>query len=324
MDRRRIALRGLPLPAVFAILNCGGGGSGTVTPLQPQGPVSIAGSVVSNQRRLPVSGATLTLGTAAATTDSSGNFLITVPPSYSTLLRLSATGYVPREAYVRTDSSRTALTVDMIPEEPPFSLPFYREFARNAAEGSSLQPLRPWTVAPSFYIKTTDDLGQDVPEASIEILKTIFVNSVPDLTGGRFPVATIETGPGERPARDGWVNVIFQQVLSSPTAVGQATVGGNQGTMWIRATGRSVCGPPGPVAAHEILHTMGYWHTATVPSSVSFTPGNWCDGTGRPSVTLHHAAIMYSRPPGNVDPDADPQTHLLARQPGPVVSCSWQ
>jgi hypothetical protein len=324
MDRNRIVLRSLPLAAVVAILSCGGDGKTVVTPSQPQGLVSIAGSVVSNQRRLPVAGATLTMGTTSATTDSRGNFSVNVPPSDSTLLRLSATGYVPREAYARADSSRTAVAVDMIAEEPPFSLPFYREFARNAAEGSSLQPTRPWTVAPSFYIKTTDDQGQDMPEASIEILKAIFVNSVPDLTAGRFSVATIETGPDERPARDGWVNVIFQRVLPSPTAVGQATVGGNQGTMWIKSTGQTVCGPPGPVAAHEILHTMGYWHTATVPWSVSFTPGNWCDGTGRPSITLYHAAIMYSRPAGNVDPDADPQTRLLARQPGPVVSCFRQ
>jgi hypothetical protein len=270
-----------------------------------------------------VPGAELTLGSASATTDAGGGFSVSVPPSYRTLLRLSAPGYLPRETHLRTDSTRTAVTLDLIAEEPPFSLQLYREFARDAAEGASLRPLRPWTVAPSFYIKTTDDRGQDLPQASIDMLRAIFVNSVPDLSAGRLSVAAIETGPEARPGRDGWVNVSFLRVLANPAAVGSATVGGNRGFMWLKTTATG-CGPPGSVATHEILHTMGFYHTATLPWHVVFGAANWCDGTGRPAVTLHHAAIVYSRPPGNLDPDTDPDLHVLASQPGPVVSCSRQ
>jgi hypothetical protein len=64
--------------------------------------------------------------------------------------------------------------------------------------------LNPWTKAPSFYIKTTDDQGNLVPKETIDGLGRIFVNSVPQLTSGRFGVVAIETGETDRSPAGGW------------------------------------------------------------------------------------------------------------------------
>ena len=303
----------------IALADCGGGG---VTTPQVPAAVVISGTIVDTQQRQPIPGATVVFGTGTVTADTGGAFSTTLPAALSTAVRLVAPGHMTRETYLRTDASRSGVAVDMIDEASPFSLTFFREFARNGAEGSSLQTLRPWTVAPSFYIKTTDDIHQEVPVEWIEGLKTILVNSVPELTGGRLSVAMIETGDSVRAARDGWVTVEFQRELFDPMAAGAATIGGNRGTMSIRST--EIPGkwhwtsPAGPavVAIHEIVHTMGFWHTNT-PAAFGAKP----DGSGRPEITRYHATIAYSRPPGNMDPDVDPGSHALALSPGPVIFC---
>ena len=104
-------------------------------------------------------------------------------------------------------------------------------------------------------------------------VKTIITNTVPVLSGGRFQVSTIETGSTSRPATRGWVQVLFQKVLPSTEAGGQATVGGgnnSQGTIWLKydPTGPAIgsgttsdprCGWAVVGAAdHEVVHTMGY------------------------------------------------------------------
>jgi hypothetical protein len=225
----------------------------------------------------------------------------------------------------------------MITDTPPFSLSFYREFARNAADApSNLQPLNPWTKAPSFYIKTTDDQGNLVPKETIDGLMRIFVNSVPPLTAGRFAVAAIETGETDRSPADGWVRVLFQQVLSNPSAAGDSSVGGNQGVMHIRttpvppSTGFSCTSGAAGVAVHEVVHAMGFWHTANPPTATSFgviTGQTFnCEGVRLPSMTQHHVAIAYSRSPGNRDPDSDASTFSLgltnqAVSPRITISC---
>src|SRR5262249_3300205 len=82
---------------------------------------------------------------------------------------------------------------------------------------------------------------------------------------------------------------------------------------------------PLQVADHEITHTMGYWHTDNV--LVDTFSGTGCPGSGRPEKTRFHAAVAYSRPVGNVDPDVDPSSSAHARASGaashPVVLCDF-
>jgi hypothetical protein len=50
-------------------------------------------------------------------------------------------------------------------------------------------------MAPSFYVRTvTEDTGDLVPDEIIQAIRRVFVNSVPELTAGRFEVAAFEWG----------------------------------------------------------------------------------------------------------------------------------
>jgi hypothetical protein len=128
---------------------------------------------------------------------------------------------------------------------------------------------------------------------------------------------------------DGWVNVTFYDQLGA--AFWPVNVGGNSGTISIRfgmvstqTTNPFNCQTPEVgVADHEITHTMGFYHTPNV--YIDSFSGNGCPGNNRPDNTKYHAAILYSRPVGNIDPDVDPDT--IANTTGPadrqrlVISC---
>ena len=53
-------------------------------------------------------------------------------------------------------------------------------------------------------------------------------------------------------------------------------------------------------------HALGFFHTSST-DDLMFNTVRVCDGAVSSRERLH-AAIAYSRPIGNVDPDSDPQT----------------
>ncbi len=217
--------------------------------------------------------------------------------------------------------SRSDVSVDVISSAPPFDLAFYRQLARNGYESPArLQPLNPWTVAPSFYVRTiTEDAGQPIEDAVIQGIRRIVVNSVPELTGHRFSVAAFETGAAARAAEAGWVNVVFYGSASNMPggeAGGRAVVGADSGTISLLydPTPCPVCVPACPSFTewnmdHEIVHAMGYYHTA---DGKDFHSADGCPGSGRPARVQYHAAVVYSRVRGNTDPDTDPSTFAMA------------
>jgi hypothetical protein len=144
---------------------------------------SLSGTVVGNQDRQPIAGAALRLthaGQSTVLTDSGGRFSLTSVPGGIALVDLSAPGHVTHVSRTEITGSRTGLVVDLIPATPPFSLDFYRQFARNGHESSVLRTLRPWSVAPSFYLRTvTEDTGEEVPAGIVEAIERVLVNSVP-------------------------------------------------------------------------------------------------------------------------------------------------
>ena len=321
----------------LAVAGCGSGPTtpgGTVPP-PPTGTYSLSGVVVGNQDGLPIRDATVTLTVFAvshpATTDSAGQFSIGSLPDATFTLNISATGIVARQSMLRLTGTRTNTAIDVIRDAPPFVLAFYREFARNGHESTSLASIRPWTVAPSFYLRSvTADTGRSVSDGMLSAINRIIVNSVPELSGGHFGVVTFETGPDVRPPQDGWVNVsLVEDASVIGGAVGRSTIGGNTGniTVLYDPNACALCVPAcGSLTEwsvdHEIVHAMGFYHTSRDGSEFHSGPG--CPGSGRPEVTRYHAAVMYTRPPGNVDPDTDRSVFYLfgAQQPRqPVVTC---
>lgn len=237
-------------------------------------------------------------------------------------MNIISAGFLDRELRVSLSGSRSDFEPDMISLAPPFDLAFYREFARGALDfgPGRMRSINPWTVAPSFYLNSSIDNGsQRVPDNVIADVIRVIVAGVPELTGGKFSVAAVETGTIERPARDGWVNVSFVSLLGS--FFGTATVGGNIGTMTLKydpyygPAYRHCLDQVVNVAQHEITHSMGYFHTG---GNDFDTADEGCPGVGRPARVAYHARVMYSRPPGNKDPDADPSSafHVLAQKQG--------
>jgi hypothetical protein len=295
----------------------------------------LVGTLVEYGTGAPISGATLLLTGVPAVSDRSGVFEFTNIPSTGTaVISVEPMGYLRRSFSVNLSSFRTGVIVDAVKDAAPFSLSFYREFARNNLEGFQFEATRRWTVGPSFYFNlTTVGSGLRVPDATIARISDLFRKAVRELSRGKLEVSAIESGLTARDPLDGWVNVTF---YSQMAGFGSATVGGNSGTMSLRYDPNTVSSPlTNPyncesvivsIADHEITHTMGFWHTSNVIQD-TFS-GEGCPGEGRPAHVLYHAGLVYDRPPGNRDLDNDPETihRALAPErarpsPGPAVTC---
>jgi hypothetical protein len=299
------------------------------------GPLSLSGRIVRAVDAAPVAGAVLEVsqGTAkVATTDAEGRFALDGLPATLLSLTFTAPGYLTHRSKLMLADSRQDLTFDLIPDAAPFDLAFYRELARGGYDGP-LDVTRRWTMDPSFYLQTrTFDTGDPVPAEILDDLERVFVNAVPELTGGRFRVKTVARGPDLTAPENGWVRVwLFRNPIDGRPLGGDATLGGNQGRIRIRydpaldELGRGVLGCRSSaihIADHEIVHIMGLRHTST--TFADFQSGTGCPGAGRPARVAYHASVMYSRPPGNqdVDNDAPGFMHVLAGAADPpAVSC---
>jgi hypothetical protein len=301
------------------------------------GSHSISGILISNQTRAPIAGATLTLlgggpTTSTVTSGPAGDFTFASVPVDRLQLSISAPGYLDRVTSIQVTGSRSDLVIDAISIAPPFSLDFYRQFARDAHDTPGLTRLNPWSTNPSFYVRSVvEDSGEIVPPDIIDALRRIFLNAVPELSAGTLRLAAFEVGEEHRDRRAGWVTVTFHRVLSHPgnATVGPALQGGSIRLRFDPELDDQGGGNPlrcesamVSVADHEIVHTMGYFHTDS--SYFDFHSGAGCPGAGRPERVRYHAAVMYSRAKGNRDPDRDPVTFVIPARAGEAstaVSC---
>ena len=324
--------------SIVATTACGSSSNPLAPPGDPPaGSRTVAGTLVSYSDRTPLVGASVVIGQTVATTDAQGRFsLPNLPASGAGIITASAPGFVVRGFGVSLSQVPANLTIDILRDALPFHSLFYKMWVRNAYESPNIEVTKPWTRSPSFYVRllvmgATAPTTTRVDPAVVDRIRDLFEKSVPELSGGRFRVAAFETGDEERPVVDGWVNLTFYTQLGS--AFGTATVGGNSGTISIRhgmvsspnTNPTSCMTPEVSVADHEITHTMGFWHTPDI--FVDSFSGTGCPGAPRPEHIRYHSAVMYSRPPGNRDPDVDPVPATGVQAPGAapinrvVVSC---
>lgn len=291
-------------------------------PPPPSDAWTLEGRVVATVGGAPIANARVKpeIGTAVLT-DGQGRFRLTgtTDPGRSPYrVTVSAAGHVRRETWLTwRRGERANVTIDLIAQTAPFSLTMFRQLARGAFENEgNLEPLRPWTRAPSFYIRIVDENGRSLSGVPGSMPSTLR-SAVRQLTGGRFAVAAIETGRATRAERAGWINVTIMRQLEENTCA-LTSQGDDPGSIVMRYRCYSCQDVPSAILGHLVGHALGFYDVSDRESMMYWPPDDRCDPFQLTEQELHHAAIAYSRPRGNTDPDRDPASGALVR-PGRIT-----
>ena len=272
----------------------------------------------------PIAGGTITPSwdLSPVTADAQGNYILgdtTFPPTAPYQVEVAAPGYVTHGMWLPWKRGPlTGVTLDAIADRPPFSMEFYRELVRGTYdEPGAPWPVERWEAAPRFYVKTTDQTGRAIEPEVISVTLDAISRAVPAWSGGRFGAPVIETGTAPRPSAAGWVFVDIRRDPEEEVICGLSDVGTNPATITLNDDVCS-CGSvkiPGAVTMHEVGHAMGFFHVSDDRSIMyPFTAGD-CPRGELSAAEAFHAAIAYSRPRGNTEPDEDPSPGGASMRP---------
>jgi hypothetical protein len=287
--------------------------------------------VTSNPGNRPVAGAQIASGGAVvAVTGADGGFSLPNPGALA--VTISAQGYLTRQTRISGD--HTDLVIDLISRAAPFELEFYRQLTRDTQGGGPALPLARWTVDPVVYVFTNqvtdrgDPTDDPIPAELVELCRDVVPGIVRQVSGGRLSVARLESGTDRdiEAGRTGYLVIEFRerhrfsdpdQGVVTDCVDAASPVRENRASASLCYNNQQAQCPlisPG-VVAHEVGHTLGLFH-ACYPAAATGAPYTMCRGSasaaGRACQAtfdpkeLFHSAILYSRPPGNVDEDQDP------------------
>ena len=291
------------------------------SPQPPPAPWTLAGRVVATLHGQPVGGARIEASSLSATTDDDGRFTFSQAsaPSGALQATINAPSYLARETSLGSPRGPQDLQIDLISLASPFSLSFYKQLVRDGLESPELLPLYRWTQPPRVSLHPFDDAGRPLPIEVMTVIREAVPRAVAEWSGGLFQGVTLEEVM-VADWEEGW---IVLHALRSQSSEVCGTAGfryRDEGRIVMaRVTltvGKCSCGSrkvsPNTVS-HEIAHAMGYWHVDG-PHVLGPT-GSGCSALEKAVITpleAAHARIAYQRPPGNRDPDRDPNGFALA------------
>jgi hypothetical protein len=304
---RRFRATGRLLALVVGLLGSGCGGSSPAGPSPVNPPtsttVTLTGRLTATNGGQALPDVQAVLGATTATTDGSGSFSASGLPTTSATLSLTGSSIVPRTLQVAMLGTRD-LAVDAIALGGQFDLNFYRQFVRDSTENANLQWIRRWTTSPNLYLQT------GLADArTLELIERIARESVPQWTNNTLQIATVERGPDSRVGVAGWLTVLFSE---DPRYCGLSDIGRSGGTITFYPK-TATCGCDGSAIRartirHEFGHAMGFYHTDN-PTDAMYRVASQCD-MPLSARERYHAAIAYTRPVGNQDPDTDPTSSV--------------
>jgi hypothetical protein len=298
--------------------------SPTPTPPPPPAPpttIVLTGRVTATNGGRALEDLRVTFGGQSSLTDLTGAFRLEWPaasPPGTADITLAGRQIVSRTARISVNSSRT-VALDAIFSMDEFDLNYYRQLVRNGLEEpGTIRALRRWTRSPMIYLKTVDEGGQAVDSVTLDTVAGAIGNDTGALTGERFGIAGIERGTGTREGQAGWITVKWPNPVQTGVC-GRAQIAVSGG--WIELNylnPNCACGSArvgSAVVRHEMGHALGFYHTDGGTGDMMFRTIRTCSGSISQRERVH-AAIAYSRPLGNTDPDTDPPgSETLRPQP---------